>query len=128
MGGVGSEGLWGGVGKWVRRFVGALGQTLAWVAWVVRDPKILVWVAWIEIFAWVGWVHKSLTWVAWVEILVWVVCLAWIKKVTWVNVLPFNHTLYKKDASFIEHDITVPTKFSKLYSFSLSYLLYFVLL
>ena len=87
----------GGVDKWVRGFVGGLGQILALVAWVAWVPKILVCVARVEIFAWVGWVHKSLAWVAWVEILVWVV---WIKKVTWVNVLSFNHTLYEKKCVF----------------------------
>ena len=90
----------GGVDKWVRGFVGGLGQILALVAWIAWVPKILVCVARVEIFAWVGWVHKSLAWVAWVEILVWVVWLAWIKKVTWVNVLSFNHTLYEKKCVF----------------------------
>ena len=54
----------GSVGAWLRGFVDGVGQTLAWVAWLVWACKILAWVkkmdwvAWVKILAWVAWVHK----------------------------------------------------------------------
>ena len=44
-----------------------------------------------------------------------------------LNVLLFNHTI-ENTVSSVEHDLIVPTEINKLYSSSLSYLIYFVLL
>ena len=49
---------------WVAWVGGGVGQTLARVAWMAWDCKILAcvkkmaWVAWVEILAWVAWVQK----------------------------------------------------------------------
>ena len=45
-----------------------------------------------------------------------------------LNVLLFNHTLIENTVSSVEYDLSVPTEFNKLYSSSLSYLIYSVLL
>ena len=64
---------------WVHGFVGGVGQTFVWVAWV---GKIL---AWVKKKAWVAWVHKILAWdkkktgVTWVKILTWV---TWVHKIS----------------------------------------------
>lgn len=82
---------------------------------------------------------KSLSWVArmtWVEILVWVV---WVRKTfglsqkknkksgVSLNVLILYRTR-QKTLSTIEYNLTVAIELSKLYSFSWSYLIYFVIL
>ena len=61
-----------------RGFVGSVGQSLVWVAWV---HKILAWMSWltqVEILTWVAWVHKILVWMARVK------KMDNVKKMTWV--------------------------------------------
>ena len=62
----------------MRGFVGGVGQTLVWVAWICKIlawVKKKAWVLWVKILEWVAWVHKILAcvkkmaWVAWVKCL-----------------------------------------------------------
>ena len=68
----------------LRGFVGRVGQSLAWVAWV---HKVLVWVAWVEILAYMALVNKIVAWMVWVT---------WIKK----NDPCYLITLYRKHYVF----------------------------